>query len=155
MFTSMETRRLIRTDSPGRPPRLSHSSWTMTVQHHAVQNLNQNTHSHTHSTFSFTFSFSVQLPVPALHNIHWTTVTLTVCCSVGTPSYSHGMVLTYQWDIRLCTNAKSKTRNVSTSTNSSNLVIKLSKITKMSASKAWSKHWKFSQNKSVGTTSVN
>ena len=25
-----ETRRLIRTDSPGRPPRLSHSSWTMT-----------------------------------------------------------------------------------------------------------------------------
>ena len=29
-FTSTETRRLIRTDSPGRPPRLSHSSWTMT-----------------------------------------------------------------------------------------------------------------------------
>ena len=28
-FTSMETRRLVRTDSPGRPPRLSHSSWTM------------------------------------------------------------------------------------------------------------------------------
>ena len=28
-FRSMETRRLIRTDSPGRPPRLSHSSWTM------------------------------------------------------------------------------------------------------------------------------
>ena len=25
----METRRLVRTDSPGRPPRLSHSSWTM------------------------------------------------------------------------------------------------------------------------------
>ena len=154
MFTSTETRRLIRTDSPGRPPRLSHSSWTMTVQHHAVQNFNQNTHSHAHSTFSF----SVQLP--ALHTIHSTTVTLTVCCSVGTPSYSHGMVLTYQCDIRLCTNAKSKTRNVSTRlvstrTNSSNLVIKLSKITKMSASKAWNKHWQFGQNKSVGTTSVN
>ena len=29
-FTSSETRRLVRTDSPGRPPRLSHSSWTMT-----------------------------------------------------------------------------------------------------------------------------
>ena len=26
---STETRRLVRTDSPGRPPRLSHSSWTM------------------------------------------------------------------------------------------------------------------------------
>ena len=30
-FTSTETRRLVRTDSPGRPPRLSHSSWTMVV----------------------------------------------------------------------------------------------------------------------------
>ena len=30
-FTSTETRRLVRTDSPGRPPRLSHSSWTMSV----------------------------------------------------------------------------------------------------------------------------
>ena len=29
IFTSAETRRLIRTDSPGCPPRLSHSSWTM------------------------------------------------------------------------------------------------------------------------------
>ena len=28
-FTSTETRRLVRTDSTGRPPRLSHSSWTM------------------------------------------------------------------------------------------------------------------------------
>ena len=28
-FTSTETRRLVRTDSPGLPPRLSHSSWTM------------------------------------------------------------------------------------------------------------------------------
>ena len=28
-FTSTETRRLVRTDSPGRPPRLSHSFWTM------------------------------------------------------------------------------------------------------------------------------
>ena len=28
-FTSTETRSLVRTDSPGRPPRLSHSSWTM------------------------------------------------------------------------------------------------------------------------------
>ena len=28
-FTSKETKRLVRTDSPGRPPRLSHSSWTM------------------------------------------------------------------------------------------------------------------------------
>ena len=27
-FTSTETIRLFRTDSPGRPPRLSHSSWT-------------------------------------------------------------------------------------------------------------------------------
>ena len=30
-FTSTETRRLLRTDSPGRSPRLSHSSWTMAV----------------------------------------------------------------------------------------------------------------------------
>ena len=30
-FTSMETRRLVRTDSPGRPPRLSHNSWTMNL----------------------------------------------------------------------------------------------------------------------------
>ena len=30
-FTSTETRRLVRTDSPGRPPRLSHSSWTMST----------------------------------------------------------------------------------------------------------------------------
>jgi len=28
-FTFTETMRLVRTDSPGRPPRLSHSSWTM------------------------------------------------------------------------------------------------------------------------------
>ena len=28
-FTSTETKRLVRTDNPGRPPRLSHSSWTM------------------------------------------------------------------------------------------------------------------------------
>ena len=28
-FMSTETRRLVRTDSPGQPPRLSHSSWTM------------------------------------------------------------------------------------------------------------------------------
>ena len=28
-FTSTETVRLIRTESPGRPPRLSHSSWTL------------------------------------------------------------------------------------------------------------------------------
>ena len=28
-FTSMETIRLVRTESPGRPPRLSHSSWTL------------------------------------------------------------------------------------------------------------------------------
>ena len=28
-FTSTETVRLIRTDSPGRPPRLSHSSWPL------------------------------------------------------------------------------------------------------------------------------
>ena len=29
-FTSTETRRLVRTNSPGQPPGLSHSSWTMT-----------------------------------------------------------------------------------------------------------------------------
>ena len=28
-FTSTETVRLVRTESPGRPPRLSHSSWTL------------------------------------------------------------------------------------------------------------------------------
>ena len=28
-FTSVVTKRLVRTDSPGWPPRLSHSSWTM------------------------------------------------------------------------------------------------------------------------------
>ena len=31
-FTSTETRMLARTDSPGRPPQLSHSSWTMLVK---------------------------------------------------------------------------------------------------------------------------
>ena len=31
-FTSTETRRLVRTDSPGRPLRLSHSSWTMATR---------------------------------------------------------------------------------------------------------------------------
>ena len=31
-FKSTETRILIRMDSPGRPPRLSHSSWTMNSQ---------------------------------------------------------------------------------------------------------------------------
>ena len=31
-FTSTETIRLIRTGSPGRPPRLSHSSWTPTAR---------------------------------------------------------------------------------------------------------------------------
>ena len=36
-FTSTETRRLVRTNSPGRPPRLSHSSWTMTLQVHPVK----------------------------------------------------------------------------------------------------------------------
>ena len=30
-FTSTETRRFVRTDSPGRPPRLSHSSWTIST----------------------------------------------------------------------------------------------------------------------------
>ena len=30
-FTSTETIRLVRTDSPGRPPRLLNSSWTMTA----------------------------------------------------------------------------------------------------------------------------
>ena len=30
-FTSTETVRLIRTESPGRPPRLSHSSWTLNI----------------------------------------------------------------------------------------------------------------------------
>ena len=30
-FTSTEIIRLVRTDSPGRPPRLSHSSWTLTA----------------------------------------------------------------------------------------------------------------------------
>ena len=29
----MEARRLVRTDSPGRPPQLSHSSWTMHYNH--------------------------------------------------------------------------------------------------------------------------
>ena len=30
-FTATETRRLVRMDSPGRPPQLSHSSWTMSM----------------------------------------------------------------------------------------------------------------------------
>ena len=34
-FTSTETRRLVRTDSPGRPPRLSHSSWTMILHNNS------------------------------------------------------------------------------------------------------------------------
>ena len=32
-FTSTETLRLIRTESPGQPPRLSHSSWSLTAMH--------------------------------------------------------------------------------------------------------------------------
>ena len=36
IFTSTETRRLVRTDSPGWPPRLSHSSWTMQAPSYAV-----------------------------------------------------------------------------------------------------------------------
>ena len=39
-FTSTETRRFVRTDSSGRPPRLSHSSWTMiecVCDHHALR----------------------------------------------------------------------------------------------------------------------
>ena len=35
-FTSTEPIRLVRTESPGRPPRLSHSSWTMS-QHSATE----------------------------------------------------------------------------------------------------------------------
>ena len=34
-FTSTETRRLVRTDSPVRPPRLSHSSWTMILHNNS------------------------------------------------------------------------------------------------------------------------
>ena len=33
---STETRRLVRTDSPGRPPRLSHSSWTCRYGPHCL-----------------------------------------------------------------------------------------------------------------------
>ena len=40
-FTSTETIRLVRTNSPGRPPRLSHSSWTLTGKAHCVR-LNRN-----------------------------------------------------------------------------------------------------------------
>ena len=36
-FTSTETIRLVRTDSPGRPPRLSNSSWTLTCSLHLIQ----------------------------------------------------------------------------------------------------------------------
>ena len=32
-FTSMETIRLVGTESPGQPPRLSHSSWAALIQH--------------------------------------------------------------------------------------------------------------------------
>ena len=39
-FTSTETRRLVRTDSPGRPLRLSHSSWTMSMERKLVCVLN-------------------------------------------------------------------------------------------------------------------
>ena len=42
IFTSTETRRLVRTDSPGRPPRLSHSSWTMYVASTATAQTKQN-----------------------------------------------------------------------------------------------------------------
>ena len=33
-FTSTEARRLVRTESPGRPPRLSHNSWTLKTRFH-------------------------------------------------------------------------------------------------------------------------
>ena len=46
-FTSTETRRLVRTDSSGRPPRLSHSSWTMSIHVSGSDLL----------TFSFRFLF--------------------------------------------------------------------------------------------------
>ena len=36
-FTSTETVRLVRTESPGRPPRLSHSSWTLITVSKTVQ----------------------------------------------------------------------------------------------------------------------
>ena len=39
IFTSTEARRLVRTDSPGRPPRLSHSSWTMSFSVNSVHAL--------------------------------------------------------------------------------------------------------------------
>ena len=56
-FTSTETRSLVRTDSPGRPPRLSHSSWTMTsrwsvpwrCQHARPNKKHAHTHARTHA----------------------------------------------------------------------------------------------------------
>ena len=43
-LTSIETRRLVRTDSPGRPPRLSHSSWTMFSSSNALPRRLQGCH---------------------------------------------------------------------------------------------------------------
>ena len=75
-FTSTETRRLVRTDSPGRPPQLSHRSWTMI------------------------WSVSVQLPYilgdrrcVELGNFTTTTTTTTTChmfCSAGSFGTSSG-----------------------------------------------------------------
>ena len=39
LLTSTETGRLVRTDSPGRQPRLSHSSWTMTDFMYEIKHL--------------------------------------------------------------------------------------------------------------------
>ena len=39
-FTSTETRRLVRTDSPGRTPRLSHSSGTMSLRSASAEFIN-------------------------------------------------------------------------------------------------------------------
>ena len=54
-FMSTETRRLVRTDSPGRPPRLSHSSWTMCVSHYGSPILDLHPIQAKQCCFSFCF----------------------------------------------------------------------------------------------------
>ena len=72
-FTSTETGRLVRTDSPGRPPRLSHSSWTMLEEwiQNCIISISMGVHYFCHSVCLFfifiqckRYNFLALLPPP-------------------------------------------------------------------------------------------
>ena len=75
-FTSTKTRRLVGTDSPGRPPRLSHSSWTMCVALSTAQ--------------SYIAGCPVYCPVLAGCPVYFSVLSgCRVCCPVPDPCQSH------------------------------------------------------------------